>query len=104
VRTPTTLYRYNLCRLAEKSLEKYKVKTGDTFTTLERDCKTLYRVRNAHIDFYGWATLKEAKQEYFQCVREEIYNLTEILNNKPTTPLGKLCEAAEETLENAKIR
>ena len=82
MKTPTTLYRYDLTHLSECTVEKYRLKTGDVVTVLERDGRKLYRLRNDRIDFYGYATLKEAKSEYLDIVQKEIYQLTEILKKK----------------------
>jgi len=85
MKSPTTLYRYNLNRLTDGEIEKYKVQTGDTFTKLERDCQTLYRVRKDNFDFYGFRSLKEARNEYFSAIKIEIHRLTEIIKNNKVT-------------------
>jgi len=78
---PKNLYRYDLVHLSECKILKYKIQTGDEFTCMEEQKlgTLLYRARHGHHDFYGYATLADAKKEYLLEVRKEIGQLQTII-------------------------
>jgi len=82
---PKTLYRYDLVNLTECRVNKYKVEIGDEFTCMEEQTlgTWFYRARQlgdcCYHDYYGYATLKDAKREYLLAVREEIGKLQTIV-------------------------